>query len=239
MGGFSVAVGQSDPSDPTALEALHPLADSAVEITADHERRLMHHEVYTRRGLLTMILHEPVDPRPAAIVAGGGAMGGLLGPGHGLYHRLGERWSARGVRFVRVGYREPNNLDLCAHDLACGVETARDQGAERVVLMGHSFGGAAAIRTAVIMPASVVGVVTFATQSAGCEVAGALGGRPLLLFHGDLDELLPLEASHTVRAIAGAGDVVVLPGDGHLLARSDAVITERLDDWLPRVLRLD
>ena len=139
---------------------------------------------------------------------------------------------------MRVGYREPNNLDLCAHDLACGVETARDAGAERVVLFGHSFGGAAAIRAAVVMPASVVGVVTFATQSAGCEVAGALGGKPLLLFHGDRDELLPPDASYMVQAIAGSGEVVILPGDGHVLARSDAAITERLDEWLPPVLGL-
>jgi pimeloyl-ACP methyl ester carboxylesterase len=103
--------------------------------------------------------------------------------------------------------------------------------------MGHSFGGAVAIRAAVVMSASVVGVVTFATQSAGCEVAGGLGGRPLLLFHGDRDELLPPESSHMVQAIAGAGDVVILPGDGHLLAKSDAVLTERLDEWLPDVLR--
>jgi pimeloyl-ACP methyl ester carboxylesterase len=164
-------------------------------------------------------------------------MGGVLGPGHGLYQRLGERWADRGVEFVRVGYREPNNLDLCAHDLACGVELARDAGAERIVVMGHSFGGAVAVRTAVIMPVSIVGVVTFATQSAGCEVAGALTGRPLLLFHGDRDELLPPEASHVVAAIAGHGEVEILPGDGHLLARSDDVIVERLDAWLPPVLR--
>jgi pimeloyl-ACP methyl ester carboxylesterase len=163
-------------------------------------------------------------------------MGGLLGPGHGLYHQLGEQWAQRGVRFLRVGYREPNNLDLCAHDLACGVEMARDAGAERVVVMGHSFGGAVAIRAAVVMPASVVGVVTFATQSAGCEVAGALGGRPLLLFHGDRDELIAPEASHMVQAMAGSGEVVMLPGDGHLLAKSDEVITDRLNDWLPSAL---
>jgi len=83
---------------------------------------------------------------------------------------------------------------------------------------------------------SVVGVVTFATQSAGCEVAGALAGRPLLLFHGDRDEILPPEASHVVAAIAGSGEVVMLPGDGHLLGHSDAAITERLDEWLPSVL---
>ena len=86
------------------------------------------------------------------------------------------------------------------------------------------------------MPGSVVGVVTFATQSAGCEVAGALDGRPLLLFHGDRDELLSPESSQTVQMIAGSDEVVILPGDGHVLGQSDAVITERLDSWLPEVL---
>ncbi len=225
----------SDPSDPTALEALRPLASAEVSVNAS----LSHREIYTTRGLLTVFRHRPpdgVESQGAAIVACGGAMGGVLGPGHALYHRLGECWAARGVEFVRVGYREPNNLDLCEHDLACGVELACDAGASRVVVMGHSFGGAVAIRTAVIMPVSVVGVVTFATQSAGCEVAGALAGRPLLLFHGDRDELLPPEASRVVAAIAGYGDVEILPGDGHLLAKSDDIIMERLDAWLPEVL---
>ena len=79
----------------------------------------------------------------------------------------------------------------------------------------------------------VAGVVTFATQSAGCEVAGGLDGRPLLLFHGERDEILPMQASVVVRSIAGTGDLVVLAGDGHLLARSGEVITERLRAWLP------
>ncbi|MGB0113270.1 MAG: hypothetical protein WBP59_08640 [Ilumatobacteraceae bacterium] len=223
-----------DPAQPTALEALRPLASSEVAVTPTFR----HREVYTSRGLLTLLMHEPPNggAGDAAIVACGGAMGGTLGPGHTLYHRLGERWSARGVRFIRVGYREPNNLDLCAHDVACGVEVARQAGADRVVVMGHSFGGAVAIRTAVVMPVSVAGVVTFATQSAGCEVAGALEGRPLLLFHGDHDELLPPESSQIVAAMAGHGEVVLLPGDGHMLANSDDAITARLDDWLPAVL---
>ena len=232
-----VEVPLADPHDPTALEALRALASTEVAVTPS----LSHREVYTSRGLLTVFRHRPFDgvsSTSAAIVACGGAMGGVLGPGDGLYQRLGERWAGRGVEFVRVGYREPNNLDLCAHDVACGVELARDAGADRVVVMGHSFGGAVAIRTAVIMPVTVAGIVTFATQSAGCEVAGALGGRPLLLFHGDRDELLPPEASHVVAAIAGHGEVEILPGDGHLLAKSDAVITERLDTWLPEVLHL-
>ena len=228
------ATDASDPSDPTALEALHPLATSEVEVGSG----LIHREVYTQRGLLSALIHEPstVPASPAAIVTCGGALGGLLGPGHGLYHVLGERWAARGVRVVRIDYRTPNDLDRCAHDLACGVEWARDAGATRVVVMGHSFGGAVAIRTAVVMPASVVGVVTLATQSAGCEVAGALDGRPLLLFHGDRDELLPPESSQMVQMIAGSGEVVMLRGDGHVLGKSDDAIVQRLDDWLPAVL---
>jgi hypothetical protein len=233
----------ADPSDPTALEALRPLASTEVSVTppSAHHPSLLHREVYTSRGLLTVLWHRPptgTHPRRAAIVACGGAMGGVLGPGHGLYQRLGERWAGRGVEFVRIGYREPNNLDLCAHDLACGVEIVRDAGADRVVVMGHSFGGAVAVRTAVIMPVAVAGVVTFATQSAGCEVAGALAGRPLLLFHGDRDELLPPEASHVVAAIAGHGEVEIISGDGHLLAKSDDLIVERLDVWLPAALQL-
>lgn len=226
----------ADPSNPTALEALRPLATAEVAISP----QLRHREVYTSRGLLSVLWHEPsvADATGTAIVACGGAMGGVLGPGHGLYQQLGERWSARGTQMLRVGYREPNNLDLCAHDVACGVEWARDAGADRVVVMGHSFGGAVAIRAAVVMPASVIGVVTFATQSAGCEVAAGLGLRPLLLFHGDKDDLLPIEASHMVQALAGHGEVVELPGDGHLLAKSDAAITERLDEWLPETLGL-
>ena len=226
-----------DPTNPTALEALHPLATAEASITES----MRHREVYTSRGLLSVLWHEPTaatEVQPAALVLCGGAMGGLLGPGHGLYQQLGEQWSACGVRALRVSYREPNNLDLCAHDLACGIEWARDAGAERVVVMGHSFGGAVAIRAAVVMTASVAGVVTFATQSAGCEVASALGGRPLLLFHGDQDEILPPESSLMVQSLAGYGDVEMLPGDGHLLAKSDDVIAERLNEWLPPVLGL-
>ena len=165
----------ADPSDPTALEALRPLASTEVALTPS----LTHREVYTSRGLLTVFRHRPpegVAPQRAAIVACGGALGGVLGPGHALYQRLGERWAERGVEFVRVGYREPNNLDLCAHDLACGVELARDAGADRVVVMGHSFGGAVAIRTAVIMPVTVAGITNAAPYSYAIGgITGATG----------------------------------------------------------------
>lgn len=222
----------------TPLDSLGVIASQDVMITSS----LRHAEFFTRRGLLTVLWHEPpqeMQSQPVAIVACGGAMGGLLGPSEGLYQALGERWAARGVPVLRVDYRQPNDMDSCCVDVAATVQLAVAGGdAERVVLMGHSFGGAVAVRVAVGLGAMVAGVVTFATQSAGCEIASGLGARPLLLFHGDRDEILPMQASEVVRALAGSGEMVVLPGDGHLLARSGAPIMERLEQWLPATFGL-
>ncbi len=227
----------ADERVPTPLDALQVMASSDVMLTPT----LRHVEMYTMRGLLTLLWHEPpadVPVQPGALVLCGGAMGGLLGPGDAMYHRLGEQWSQRGVAVLRVSYRKPNDLDLCCVDLAAAVQLAiGGAGAEKVVLMGHSFGGAVAVRVGVGLNEMVAGVVTFATQSAGCEVAGGLAETPLLLFHGERDEILPIEASDMVRMIAGTGELVRLPGDGHLLAKSDEAIWERLEEWLaPLVL---
>ncbi len=194
------------------------------------------------RGLLTILWHEPspdtpVPSPPAAIVLCGGAMGGLLGPADALYHRLGEVWASRGVPVLRVSYRRPNDLDACCIDVAAAVQLAVGAGgAERIVVMGHSFGGAVAVRVGVGLNDLISGVVTFATQSAGCEVAAGLGDTPLLLFHGERDEILPLQASEMVTMIAGHGELIRLPGDGHLLAKSGDIMWERLEEWLPEVL---
>ncbi|MEI7617919.1 MAG: dienelactone hydrolase family protein [Actinomycetota bacterium] len=222
----------------TPLDALGVMANQDVMITPT----LRHAEFFTMRGLLTLLWHEPepgTAAAPAAIVACGGAMGGLLGPADGLYHQLGEVWASRGVPVIRVSYRRPNDMDACCIDVAAAVQLAvAGGGAERVVLMGHSFGGAVAVRVGVGLSEMVTGVVTFATQSAGCELAGGLAGKPLLLFHGDRDEILPMQASEVVRAIAGTGELVVCPNDGHLLAKSGPLMFERLEQWLPEALGL-
>ena len=217
----------------TPLDALGVLASQELEVAPG----LRHMELYTTRGLLTVLWHGTGD-EGAAVVAMGGAMGGLLGPAEGLYHRLGEQLAHdHGIATLRISYRRPNDMDACVLDAAAAVQLAVGNGAERVVTLGHSFGGAVAVRTGVLLPDMVAGVCTFATQSAGCEIAGGLTGRPFLLFHGDRDEILPVDASFMVREIAGWGEVVVLPGDGHLLSRSGEIMTERLLTWIPASLR--
>ena len=108
-------------------------------------------------------------------------------------------------------------------------------GVERVVVFGHSFGGAVAVRVGVALPSSWPVSSPSPPSRPGARWL-VLAGRPLLLFHGDRDEILPLDASAIVRDMAGSGELVVLPGDGHLLAKSGDILRERLLEWLPEVL---
>jgi pimeloyl-ACP methyl ester carboxylesterase len=61
---------------------------------------------------------------------------------------------------------------------------------QRVVLVGHSFGGAVVI-TAGAVHDRVAGVVALASQTYGARLAGQLAPRPLLVVHGKADTRLP------------------------------------------------
>jgi acetyl esterase/lipase len=208
---------------------LQVIAAQQVSITPDLE----HLELYTLGGLLTILWHG--DPEAECVVVMvGGAMGGLLGPADGRFHDLGTALVAEGISTMRVSYRKPNDLGACTHDLAAACDLAARRGARRFILMGHSFGGAIALRTALMINRHCAGVATFATQSAGCELVDQLADDvPVLLFHGDQDELLPVAVSEMVRMLVGHGELVVLEGNGHLLSQAGDQLRERLLEWVP------
>jgi pimeloyl-ACP methyl ester carboxylesterase len=90
------------------------------------------------------------------------------------------------------------------------------------------------VQAGIAMGSWTAGVVTLATQSAGCENAAALGDVPLLLLHGDRDEILPAFASQVVHGLAGGrGELVILPGTGHLMSEAGDELRRRLLDWIP------
>jgi alpha/beta superfamily hydrolase len=211
------------------LELLEALGVEEVEIMPG----LAHLEIYTMRGLLTVFWHGPRDAR-SVVVTGGGGMGGVLGPAEGVYYTLGcELAATHGIATMRVGYRKPNDLSRCVHDVAAAADLASRSGAQGFVVIGHSFGGAVAVQAGTVLGAHCRGVVTLSTQSAGCEHASELGDTPLLLMHGTRDEILPAETSNVVQMLAGHGEVVLLPGAGHLLTEAAADVHDRLSAWIP------
>jgi alpha-beta hydrolase superfamily lysophospholipase len=220
----------SEDAPRSPLELLEALGVEEVEIMPG----LAHLEIYTMRGLLTILWHGPRDAADV-VVMGGGGMGGLLGPADGLYHDLGVHLAdAHGIATMRVGYRKPNDLSRCVHDVAAAADLASRSGARGFVVMGHSFGGAVAVQAGTVLGTHCRGVVTLSTQSAGCEHAADLGDTPLLLLHGTEDEILPAETSAVVQMLAGHGEVVLLPGAGHLLTQAADELRERLSAWIPQ-----
>ena len=195
--------------------------------------KLRHIEVYTMDGLLSLFWHGSSEAKHV-VLACGGAMGGVLGPAEALYQELGVALADLDIGMIRVGYRVPNDTDKCVHDLIAAADLATRSGAISFITMGHSFGGAPALQAGVILQEHCAGVVTLATQSAGCEPAEDLATRvPVILFHGDKDEILPMQASELVRMIIGGGELVPLAGTGHLLAEAADNVRDRLVTWIP------
>lgn len=211
------------------LEALEAIARQEVRLTPS----LRHLEVFTMRGLLTILWHGDADAE-SVVVLGGGAMGGLLGPADGFYQWLGSELAepASGIGVLRIGWRRPNDLDLCTLDLLAVADLIAQAGATRFVTGGHSFGGAIAVRGAAALGEHARGVVLFATQSAGCEGAAAVSA-PLLAFHGDRDELLPAVCSEVVAVLSGGpAEVRICEGAGHLLSEAGARLRADVPAWI-------
>lgn len=218
-----------EPRSPLAL--LAPMAIDEVELS-DGTR---HAEFYTMRGLLSVYWSGPEDA-DTVVVAMGGAMGGVLGPAKSIYHDLSQLLPQHGIGVLRVGYRKPGDLETSLIDVAAAAELAGNAGATRFAFLGHSFGGAVAVQAGAMLREHTVGVVTFATQSAGCEAAQYLGDVPLLLLHGDRDRILGPENSSMVQMMAGGGEIMILPGADHLLVEAATEIRTKIESWLMPLL---
>ncbi len=156
-------------------------------------------------------------------------------PAQNLYPRLASTLQQEGIAGLRVRFRDPVNLSDSTYDVGCGIEFLRDHHHGRVVLIGHSFGGAVVIRSALASP-DVAGVVTLSTQSYGADEVACLAPCPLLLIHGEEDEVLPPACSvATYEAARKPKEINIVPG-GHVLDESAGQVFETVHQWVLRVL---
>jgi hypothetical protein len=167
----------------------------------------------TTRGDITLMMaaHEG-STGVAVFLAGAG--GGDRGPANDLFVRLGEGLMAEGYSAVRVKYREPGEFEECVADAMAACSFLKAVGAEHVVLVGHSFGGAVAVKTGELASLAKA-VCAISTQRYGTFEVEELG-KPLLLIHGSRDEILDKAASEDVYERAREPKrLVVLEGAGH------------------------
>jgi dienelactone hydrolase len=191
-------------------------------------------EIHTPEGVIKGLLHKAEGARGAMVMVGD-AGGGLDGPA-GLYEPLAEQLQKAGITALRIDYREPNDLRESIYDVLAGIEAVRQQGAERVALLGWSFGGAVVI-TAGVASDLVVGVATIACQNFGAEMASDLSPKSLLIMHGTDDSEMPDQYSRDLYARAREPkELVLYSGGDHDLTRHTGLALDKLYAWCKRLL---
>jgi pimeloyl-ACP methyl ester carboxylesterase len=92
-------------------------------------------------------------------------------------------------------------------------------GAEKIILVGHSFGGAVVIKAAALAD-TVVAVGSLSSQRFGTSEIDKLN-KPLLLIHGSTDDILDKAASEDIFSRANEPkDIVIIEGAGHGLSEN-------------------
>jgi dienelactone hydrolase len=161
-----------------------------------------------------------------------GAAGGFNGPAGGAYTRLAERLAPRRIASLEVAYRRPGQFIESVLDVLVGIAYLESIGRTSVVLVGHSFGGAVAI-AAGASSGNVIGVAALSSQTAGAASIYKLTPRPVLLIHGNADEILPARLSSDLYDHAKEPKQIILyEGAGHGLNECRAELDHDLFAWI-------
>lgn len=186
----------------------------------------------TTRGPIRGVFHVVQGGTGAAIMVSG-ASGGLEGPAEGIYERLGEALAEKGITTLRLDYRQPDVFPESVMDVLAGASFLKGLGAERIVLVGHSFGGAVVVKSGEIAGPHVVGVVALSSQGWGTQNVDRLQ-VPLLIVHGMLDQVIEATTAESIYARANEPKRIVLYAEaGHSLDQAKAQLYDLLVEWIP------
>lgn len=170
-------------------------------------------EIETTRGVIVSHF-TPVEGKTGVAIFIGGAGGGTRGPANEMYLTLAAELALAGVSTLRPEYRKPADFEECVMDVLACCSFLKGIGAERAVVVGHSFGGAVAIKVGELAPL-ISAVCSLSSQRFGTFEVERLG-KPLLLIHGSQDDVLDQEASQDIyRRALEPKQIVILEGDGH------------------------
>jgi hypothetical protein len=206
------------------------IRQAAVAPEPDGSYRLL---LRTTRGDIPGMLNICEGETGAAVFISG-ASGGFDGPAEGIYARLASALMPAGVTSLRLHYRHPGEFDECLLDVLASLSFLKGIGADRAVVVGHSFGGAVAIRATELSP-FVSAVAAMSSQLFGTDGVGNISPRPVLLVHGLEDQVLEATASEILYERANEPKRLVLYAQaGHGLGQCKDELFTLLREWIPR-----
>jgi alpha-beta hydrolase superfamily lysophospholipase len=190
----------------------------------------------TNVGVIPVRFH-PAAEGNTAILWVGGAGGGLDVPAGGMYPRLASQLVGQGIASLRLHYRQPGNLPECVMDTLLGLEYLASRERSRVILVGHSFGGAVVISAGAVSD-RVVAVVAMSSQTYGTSLVSRLSPKALLLMHATEDQILPDACSRELyRRARLPKDLLLYEGCRHGLDECREEVDRDFLHWITQTLR--
>ncbi len=156
---------------------------------------------------------------------------GTEGPAGGVYAKLAEDLVEQGVTSLRISPRLTGELEETVIDVLAACSLLKGLGGGRAVVVGHSYAGAVAIKSGVLSP-FLTAVAALAAQRYGTQEVDQLG-KPLLLIHGEDDQvLLPLASDDIYQRAQDPKHMVILPGTGHRLLGVEQEVYDLLHQFI-------
>ena len=177
----------------------------------------------------------------------------VLAPGYGgddrqpILRALAARLAkddiaARAVTFSTRGSRPSHAYERELADLRGARERLREEGAERIALVGRSFGGRMCAFLARAEPPDALAILGHPIAPPGRprtddEAALEAVACPTLVVQGDRDELGPLGVLERIAGRNPRIDLVVIAGAGHDFGAAEPEAVEAAARWLDSILR--
>ncbi|MET9612135.1 alpha/beta hydrolase [Kitasatospora indigofera] len=188
----------------------------------------------------------PEQPSAAVLVLHGGQEHGLARPGplnlpglrmQGFVRAIRRETAAAGVAIGVVRYRHRGwngeRADAARDTAAALNDLAEELGHVPTVLVGHSMGGRAALRSA--GHPNVSGVVALAPWCPKDDPCAQLAGRDVVMLHGDRDRVTKPGDTRLLAARARAAGAQVC---GYTVTGSGHTLLKRSGDWHRATARL-
>ena len=177
----------------------------------------------------------------------------MLAPGYGggerqpILRALAARLArdgivSRPIAFSTRGSRPSRAYERELADLRAARERLRDEGAERIALVGRSFGGRMCALLARAEPPDALAILGHPIAPPGRprpddEAALEAVTCPTLLVQGERDDLGPLGVLERIAGRNPRIDLVVIAGAGHDFGAAEPEAVEATARWLDSILR--
>lgn len=179
-------------------------------------------------------LHRPAAGEPAAaavVLHPHPSMGGDRH--HPLVVAVCERLAADGLAALRLDITDPDPMAASGHLVAAATALAAEEGVERIVLVGYSWG---AVVTGASAPRGLVARVLVAPPASMLAVDPIEDDHPALILVPAHDQYGSPDAVHEVFGDRPATTIEVVEGTDHFLAGAVARIADRTSAWIADVL---